>query len=37
MAQALYRPKKGGDSDIYGEDLDSLIKTNRYTCFFISF
>jgi len=30
MAQGLYRPKKGGDSDVYGEDLDTLIKTNRF-------
>jgi SNW domain-containing protein 1 len=30
VAQGLYRPKKGGDSDVYGEDLDNLIKTNRF-------
>jgi len=30
LAQQLYRPKKGGDNDIYGEDLDNAIKTNRF-------
>jgi SNW domain-containing protein 1 len=30
VAQGIYRPKKGGDADIYGGDLDNLIKTNRF-------
>lgn len=29
-AQGIYRPKKGGDNDIYGDDLDNIIKTNKY-------
>jgi len=30
LAQGIYRPKKGGDNEVYGEDLDNLIKTNRF-------
>jgi len=30
VSQCLYRPKKGGDNDVYGEDLDTLIKTNKF-------
>lgn len=36
LAQQLYRPKKGGDNDIYGEDLDNVIKTNRLVMKFVS-
>lgn len=28
-AQGIYRPKKGGDNEIYGDDLDNIIKTNK--------
>jgi hypothetical protein len=27
--QGIYRPKKGGDNEIYGDDLESIIKTNK--------
>jgi len=30
VAQGLYRPKKGGDNDIYGDDLDAVIRTNKF-------
>ncbi|ODM94999.1 Puff-specific protein Bx42 [Orchesella cincta] len=30
VAQGIYRPKKGGDNDIYGDDLDNIIKTNKF-------
>lgn len=30
VSQGLYRPKKGGDNEVYGEDLDTLIKTNKF-------
>ncbi|XP_014667714.1 PREDICTED: SNW domain-containing protein 1-like [Priapulus caudatus] len=30
MAGALYRPTKNVDKDIYGDDLDKLIKTSRF-------
>ena len=30
IGNAIYRPSKNVDKDIYGEDLDKLISTNRY-------
>lgn len=30
MAQNIYRPSKGADKDVYGDDLDSLIQSNRF-------
>lgn len=30
MANNLYRPSKNIDKDVYGEDLDKLVKTNRF-------
>uniref|UniRef100_A0A4W3J8B5 SNW domain-containing protein 1 n=1 Tax=Callorhinchus milii TaxID=7868 RepID=A0A4W3J8B5_CALMI len=30
MAQNLYRPSKNTDKDIYGDDLDTLMKNNRF-------
>jgi len=30
MAQSIYRPSKGADKDVYGDDLDSLIQNNRF-------
>lgn len=29
-ASAVYRPSKNLDKDIYGDDLDSLVKTKRF-------
>ena len=29
LSQHLYRPTKNVDKDIYGDDLDKIIKTNR--------
>jgi SNW domain-containing protein 1 len=31
MAQNIYRPTRGNqDKDVYGDDLDSLVKTSRF-------
>lgn len=30
VSQSLYRPSRNIDKDIYGDDLDKLIKTNRF-------
>jgi len=30
VGQSIYRPSRNADKDIYGEDLDKLIKTNRF-------
>ncbi|CAH2328450.1 SNW domain-containing 1 [Pelobates cultripes] len=30
MAQNIYRPSKNTDNDVYGADLDTLMKTNRF-------
>ncbi|XP_044761881.1 puff-specific protein Bx42 [Coccinella septempunctata] len=30
LANHLYRPSKNIDNDVYGEDLDKIIKTNRF-------
>ncbi|XP_008061519.1 SNW domain-containing protein 1 isoform X1 [Carlito syrichta] len=30
MAQSIYRPSKNLDKDMYGDDLEARIKTNRY-------
>ena len=30
MAQNIYRPSKNLDKDMYGDDLEARIKTNRY-------
>ncbi|XP_055448767.1 SNW domain-containing protein 1 isoform X1 [Psammomys obesus] len=30
MAQSIYRPSKNLDKDMYGDDLETRIKTNRY-------
>lgn len=30
MAQNLYRPSKSADKDMYGDDLDTLMQSNRY-------
>ncbi|KAM4663093.1 SNW domain-containing protein 1 [Discoglossus pictus] len=30
MAQNIYRPSKNVDKDMYGDDLDTLMKTNRF-------
>lgn len=32
IANSIYRPSKNTDNDLYGDDLDQLIKTNRYPC-----
>ena len=29
LATSIYRPSKNADKDIYGDDLDSLVKGNR--------
>ena len=29
IATSIYRPSKNIDNDVYGDDLDKLIKTNR--------
>lgn len=29
MGQNIYRPSKNADQDIYGDDLDTLIKSSR--------
>lgn len=31
MADKIYRPSKTLDRDVYGDDVEKLIKTNRYT------
>ncbi|KAK2156818.1 hypothetical protein LSH36_204g03037 [Paralvinella palmiformis] len=30
IASSIYRPSRNTDKDLYGEDLDSLMKTNRF-------
>jgi SNW domain-containing protein 1 len=30
VGQHLYRPSKNVDKDVYGDDLDNLMKTNRF-------
>ena len=30
LAQGIYRPSRGGDADVYGGDLESIMKTNRF-------
>lgn len=30
MAQNIYRPGKNADKDVYGDDLDTLMQSNRY-------
>jgi len=37
-AQAIYRPSRNADKDIYGDDVEKLIKTSRLvvTCLAIS-
>jgi len=30
LASNLYRPSKNLEKDVYGDDLDQLIKTNRW-------
>uniref|UniRef100_A0A7D9N0G3 SNW domain-containing protein 1 n=1 Tax=Xenopus tropicalis TaxID=8364 RepID=A0A7D9N0G3_XENTR len=30
LAQNIYRPSKNTDNDVYGDDLDTLVKTNRF-------
>lgn len=36
LGQHLYRPSKNVDKEVYGDDLDTLIKTNRCVQFQIS-
>ena len=37
MAQNIYRPSKNLDKDMYGDDLEARIKTNRYQGRLLSF
>lgn len=37
MAQNIYRPSKNLDKDMYGDDLEARIKTNRYQGTHLSF
>lgn len=30
LADKIYRPSKTVDKDVYGDDVEKLIKTNRY-------
>lgn len=30
LGQHIYRPSKNIDKDIYGDDINKIIKTNRY-------
>ena len=32
LAGNLYRPSKNVEKDVYGDDLDKLIKANRFVC-----
>lgn len=32
LANKVYRPSKTADKDIYGDDVEKLIKTTRYVC-----
>ena len=34
-ASHIYRPSRNKDRDTYGDDLDELIKTNRFDAFFL--
>ena len=36
LGQHIYRPSRNLDKDVYGDDLDKLIKTNRYYSFSIT-
>lgn len=36
LGQHIYRPSRNLDKDVYGDDLDKLIKTNRYCSFGIT-
>jgi len=37
MAQHLYRPGRNVDKDVYGDDLETIIKTNKYVLLVRSF
>lgn len=37
LGQHIYRPSRNVDKDVYGDDLDKLIKTNRYYSFAITY
>ena len=37
IGQHIYRPSKNVDKDIYGDDIDKIIKTNRYFYYSINF
>ena len=32
MAQSIYKPSKNLDKDMYGDDLETKMRTNRYQC-----
>ena len=34
---SMYRPSKNLDKDNYGDDIETLMKTNKYVCFEINF
>ena len=31
-ADKIYRPSKNVDKDVYGDDVEKLIRTNKYVC-----
>lgn len=35
IGQHIYRPSKNIDKDIYGDDIDKIIKTNRYNFYLL--
>lgn len=35
LAQHIYRPSANIDKDVYGEDLDKIVKTNRFVVYFL--
>jgi len=35
LAQHIYRPGKNVDKEVYGDDLEKIIKTNRYLTFLL--
>lgn len=34
LAQHIYRPGKNVDKEVYGDDIEKIIKTNRYVAFY---
>ena len=37
LSQNLYRPTKNLDQDLYGDDLDKLVKTSKWVSFLLWF